>query len=46
MECGPLNAGALADLARGCFVRARVEVVRDLAGLERMVVVRTGIDAA
>jgi release factor glutamine methyltransferase len=41
MECGPLNAHALASLARASFPNADVEVVRDLAGLERIVAVRT-----
>ncbi len=40
MEGGPDTARALADLAAGAFADARVETVRDLAGLERLVVVR------
>ena len=41
MECGPRNAGALAKLAGDVFDPAPVEIVRDLAGLERVVLVRT-----
>jgi release factor glutamine methyltransferase len=46
MECGPANARALASIAAKSFPDADVEIVRDLAGLERIVVVRTGEDGA
>jgi release factor glutamine methyltransferase len=39
MECGPRNALDLAGLAKRAFPAKDVEVVSDLAGLERMVVV-------
>lgn len=41
LECGPPNARALAELAADAFSAARIEIVRDLASLERIVAVRT-----
>jgi release factor glutamine methyltransferase len=42
MECAPGNARVLAQIAADLFRAATIEVVRDLAGLERIVAVRTG----
>ena len=39
MECGPRNALELAGLAKRAFPAKDVEVLNDLAGRERMVVV-------
>lgn len=45
MECAPGNARALADMAADVFRAATIEIVRDLAGHERMVAARTGGEA-
>ena len=44
LECSPTNADGLQALAARSFSRAAVESTRDLAGLERAVIVRTGAD--
>jgi release factor glutamine methyltransferase len=40
MECGPLNAAGLANAAAAAFPGRAVEVLLDLAGSERIVIVR------
>lgn len=42
MECSQFNANALAEMTREAFPTAAVEIVRDLAGHERMVIARLG----
>jgi release factor glutamine methyltransferase len=46
MESGPHNARTLAGLATEVFRTASIDIVSDLAGLERIVVIRTGARAA
>lgn len=40
LECGPHNAALLASLAASAFMDANVEVHKDTAGLDRMVIVK------
>lgn len=41
LECGPHNAALLASLVAAAFPTAQIEIRKDVAGLERMVIGRT-----